>query len=70
MLDEGDRVLLLLSGSVDVGKEEWYVVVADQRHNSHLVEFAVIGLARLLMGRDVTLLVVINDVVWEFWGDR
>jgi len=38
MINEGDAILLLFTRHIYVSKEQWYIMTADERHDSGIIK--------------------------------
>lgn len=63
MLDEGDSVLLLLAGGINVGDEKRCTVATNQGTDPMIIELFLIGLSLVIIGGVVGLLALINSLV-------
>lgn len=63
MLDEGDSVLLLLAGGINVGDEKRCTVATNQCTDPMIIELFLIGLSLVIIGGVVGLLALINSLV-------
>lgn len=63
MINQGDRIFLLLTRSVDVGKEERNIVTAYERHNSGVIEAVHRRLLLLAIGGFIRTLTLVNCLV-------
>ena len=70
MTNERQDIFLLLSRCVDVCKEQWYVVAADQCHETRVIEAIHGSLLLLSIGSFVRGFARVNRVVRHNWLAR